>query len=170
MRSSRSAFSAQPRKAAKRSRRWPRGSGRGARRRAKTDRRPPSSPRRSFGKRGETRYRSRERSWKIRRPSLPTKPRLLRKRAANLTANEIRDLREQWARIWQEQKTQAEQELEKAKDDVYQCRSAERYFFVPIAVDCEGVDLRLAAAESRLKTIKRNRYHWELLLPENTNR
>ena len=90
--------------------------------------------------------------------------------AANLTANEIRDLREQWSRIWQEQKTQAEQELEKAKDDVYQCRSAERYFFVPLAVDCEGVDLRLAAAESRLKTIKRNRYHWELLLPENTTR
>jgi hypothetical protein len=38
---------------------------------------------------------------------------------------------------------------------------------VPLAVDCEGVDLRLAGAESRLKKIKRNRYNWELLLPAN---
>jgi hypothetical protein len=90
--------------------------------------------------------------------------------ADRLTAKEIADLRARWSRIWQEQLTQAEQELEKAKDDVYQCRSAERYFFVPIAVDCNGVDLRLAAAESRLKTVKRNRFHWELLLPENANR
>jgi hypothetical protein len=90
--------------------------------------------------------------------------------AYRLTAKEIADLRVQWSRIWQEQLSQAEQELEKARDDVYQCRSADRYFFVPIAVDCEGVDLRLAAAESRLKTVKRNRFHWELLLPENTNR
>jgi hypothetical protein len=28
------------------------------------------------------------------------------------------------------------------------------------------VDLRLAAAEARLKQIERNRYNWELLLPE----
>ena len=90
--------------------------------------------------------------------------------ASRLTAKEIADLRQQWSRIWQEQLTQAEQELEKAKDDVYQCRSADKYFFVPIAVDCEGVDLRLAAAESRLRTVKRNRFHWELLLPENTTR
>jgi hypothetical protein len=90
--------------------------------------------------------------------------------ASRLTAKEIADLRQQWTRIWQEQLTQAEQELEKAKDDVYQCRSADKYFFVPIAVDCEGVDLRLAAAESRLRTVKRNRFHWELLLPENTTR
>jgi hypothetical protein len=65
--------------------------------------------------------------------------------------------------------SQAEQELERAKDDVYQCRSAERYFFVPIAVDCEGVDLRLAAATARLKKVKSDRYNWELLLPENSN-
>ncbi len=91
--------------------------------------------------------------------------------ASKLTANEIRDLREQWARIWKEQLSQAEQELERAKDDVYQCRSAERFFYVvPLAVDCDGVDLRLAAAESRLRVVKRNRYHWELLLPEDQNR
>jgi hypothetical protein len=86
-----------------------------------------------------------------------------------LTAKEIRDLREQWSRIWQEQMAQAEQELEQAKDDSYQCRSAERYFFIPIAVDCEGVDLRLAGAEARLKKVRSNRYNWELLLPESSN-
>jgi hypothetical protein len=86
-----------------------------------------------------------------------------------LTAMEIRDLREEWARIWQEQMTQAEEDLERAKNDVYQCRSAERYFFVPIAVDCDGVDLRLAAAEARLKKVKSNRYNWELLVPESPN-
>jgi len=89
--------------------------------------------------------------------------------ARGLTAKEIRDLREEWARIWQEQMSQAEEDLERAKDDVYQCRSAERYFFVPVAVDCDGVDLRLATAEARLKKVKNNRYNWELLLPENPN-
>jgi hypothetical protein len=88
---------------------------------------------------------------------------------SKLTAKDIRDLREEWARIWQGQMSQAEQELEQAKDDVYQCRSAERYFFVPVAVDCDGVDLRLAGAEARLKKVKSNRYHWELLLPGNPN-
>jgi hypothetical protein len=86
-----------------------------------------------------------------------------------LTAKEVRDLREAWAGIWQEQMNQAELDLARAKDDLYQCRSAERYFFVPLAVDCVGVDLRLAAAEARLKKVKRNRYQWELLLPENSN-
>jgi hypothetical protein len=90
--------------------------------------------------------------------------------ASKLTAKEISDLRQQWSRIWKEQLSQAEQELVKAKDDVYQCRSAEAYFFIPLAVDCDGVDLRLAAAEARLKSVKRNRFHWELLLPENQNR
>jgi hypothetical protein len=85
---------------------------------------------------------------------------------AKLDAKQIRELREEWGRIWEEQMRQAELELEKARDDRYQCRSAERYFFVPIAVDCEGVDLRLASAEARLRKIKRNRYRWELLLPE----
>jgi hypothetical protein len=82
------------------------------------------------------------------------------------TEKEIRDLREQWDRIWSEQMTEARKNLEVAKNDVYQCRSAERYFFVPLAIDCNGVDLRLAAAEARLKQIERNRYNWELLLPE----
>lgn len=85
----------------------------------------------------------------------------------DLSAKEIRDLKEQWGRIWKGQMEQAERELEQAKDDVYQCRSADRYFFVPLAVDCEGVDLRLAGAEARLRKVKRNRYHWELLLPPN---
>lgn len=82
-----------------------------------------------------------------------------------LSAREIRDLREKWAEIWQGQMEQAERELERARDDVYQCRAASRYFFVPLAVDCQGVDLRLASAEARLKKVRRNRYHWELLLP-----
>jgi len=88
-------------------------------------------------------------------------------RAGKLAAKEIRDLRAQWARIWQEQMEQAERELEQARDDAYQCRSASRYFFAPLAFDCEGVDLRLAGAEARLKKVKRNRYDWELLLPAN---
>jgi hypothetical protein len=86
-----------------------------------------------------------------------------------LTAKEVRDLRGEWARIWQEQMRQAEEDLERARNDVYQCRSAERYFFVPLAVDCVGVDLRLASAEARLKRVKSNRYNWELLLPESPN-
>ena len=86
--------------------------------------------------------------------------------ASKLTAKEIRDLREEWARLWKEQMSQAQQELAQAKDDVYQCRSAERYFFVPVAVDCDGVDLRLEDAEARLKKVKLNRYNWEILLPE----
>jgi hypothetical protein len=89
--------------------------------------------------------------------------------AGALTAKQIRDLREEWAGIWREQLSQAEEDLERAKNDVYQCRSAERYFFVPIAVDCDGVDLRLATAEARLKKVKSNRYNWELLLPESPN-
>lgn len=88
-------------------------------------------------------------------------------RAGKLSAKEVADLRVQWARIWQEQMEQAERELEQARDDVYQCRSASRYFFVPLAFDCEGVDLRLAGAQARLKKVKRNRYDWELLLPLN---
>ena len=91
---------------------------------------------------------------------------------SKLTAKEIRDLREEWARIWQERMSQAEQELEQTRNDFYQCRSAERYFFVaPLAgaVDCEGVDLRLAGAEARLKKVKSNRYNWELLLPGSPN-
>lgn len=79
---------------------------------------------------------------------------------------EIRDLREQWDRIWREQMDEAKKNVETARNDVYQCRSAERYFFVPLAIDCNGVDLRLAAAEARLKQVERNRYNWELLLPE----
>jgi hypothetical protein len=85
---------------------------------------------------------------------------------SQLSEKEIRDLREQWGRIWSEQMDEARKNLEVAKDDVYQCRSAERYFFVPLAIDCNGVDLRLAAAEARLKQVERNRYNWELLLPE----
>jgi hypothetical protein len=85
----------------------------------------------------------------------------------SLTAKEIADLRVQWTRIWEGQMAQAEQELAKARDDRYQCEAAERYFFVPLAIDCEGVELRLSAAEARYRKVKANRFHWELLLPEN---
>jgi hypothetical protein len=85
----------------------------------------------------------------------------------SLTAKEIADLRVQWTRIWEGQMAQAEQDLKKARDDSYQCEAAERYFFVPLAIDCEGVALRLAAAEARHRKVKANRFHWELLLPEN---
>jgi hypothetical protein len=84
-----------------------------------------------------------------------------------LTAKEIADLRVQWTRIWEGQMAQAEEDLTKARDDSYQCEAAERYFFVPLAIDCEGVALRLAAAEARHRKVKANRFHWEPLLPEN---
>jgi hypothetical protein len=83
------------------------------------------------------------------------------------TSKEIADLRVQWTRIWEGQMAQAEADLAKARDDRYQCQAAERYFFVPLAVDCDGVELRLAAAEARYRRVKANRFHWELLLPEN---
>ena len=38
--------------------------------------------------------------------------------------------------------------------------------FVPLAIDCEGVDLRLARAEAQLKDVRATRYQWELLLPD----
>jgi hypothetical protein len=82
-----------------------------------------------------------------------------------LTAKQAAELRSEWARIWEEQMRQAAQDLERATEDRYQCRSAERYFFVPIAVDCDGVDLRVANAEARLRKVKRSRYNWELLIP-----
>jgi hypothetical protein len=85
-----------------------------------------------------------------------------------LTAKEVRDLRQEWARIWEDRMRQAEAELERARDDLYQCRSAERYFFVPLAIDCEGVDLRLASAEAQLKEVRASRYNWEILLPDDS--
>ncbi|MGH9323364.1 MAG: hypothetical protein ACRD21_15230 [Vicinamibacteria bacterium] len=84
-----------------------------------------------------------------------------------LSEKEIRDLRQAWTRIWREQMDQAQQELSQAEGDVYQCRSASRYVFVPIAVDCDGVDMRLAEAEARLKEVESQRYNWETLLPRN---
>jgi hypothetical protein len=85
--------------------------------------------------------------------------------APALTEKEIRDLRAKWYRLWRVQMDAARKELDKARDDVYQCRSAESFFFVPLAVDCNGVDERLAEAEAQLKEIQANRYNWELLLP-----
>jgi hypothetical protein len=81
------------------------------------------------------------------------------------TEREIRDLREKWYRLWREQMAAARKELDKARDDVYQCRTAESFFFVPLAVDCDGVEERLADAEANLKEIQANRYNWELLVP-----
>jgi hypothetical protein len=82
-----------------------------------------------------------------------------------LTEREIRDLREKWYRLWREQMAAARKEIDKARDDVYQCRTAESFFFVPLAVDCDGVEVRLAEAEANLKEIQANRYNWELLVP-----
>ena len=83
-----------------------------------------------------------------------------------LSPQEVRELRETWSRVWKEQLEAAERELEIAKDHVFQCRAASHYFFVPIAVDCNGVHERLAIAEYRLEEIRENQYNWELLLPE----
>ena len=83
-----------------------------------------------------------------------------------LSAQDVRELRETWSRVWKDQLEAAEIELEIAKDDVFQCRAASHYFFVPIAVDCDGVRERLAIAEYRLDEIRQNQYNWELLVPE----
>ena len=85
--------------------------------------------------------------------------------APELTEREIRDLRDKWYRLWRERMAAARKELDQARDDVYQCRAADSFFFVPLAVDCEGVDERLAEAEANLKEVQANRYNWELLLP-----
>jgi len=83
-----------------------------------------------------------------------------------LTKAEIRDYRETWARVWPERLEAAEKELELAMDAAFQCQSAAHYVFVPLAVDCYGVFERRAIAEYRLRETRRNRYNWELLLPE----
>ena len=83
-----------------------------------------------------------------------------------LTEAEIRDYRETWARVWPERLAAAEKELELAIDAAFQCQSAAHYVFVPLAVDCYGVFERRAIAEYRLRETRRNRYNWELLLPE----
>ena len=83
-----------------------------------------------------------------------------------LTESQIREYRERWARIWPERLRAAEKELELANDAVFQCQSAAHYVFVPLAVDCNGVFERRAIAEYRVREIKKNRFNWELLLPE----
>ena len=83
-----------------------------------------------------------------------------------LTKAEIRDYRETWARVWPQRLEAAEKELELAIDAAFQCQSAAHYVFVPLAVDCYGVFERRAIAEYRLRETRRNRYNWELLLPE----
>ena len=87
-------------------------------------------------------------------------------RELQLTDAEVREYRESWARIWAERLEAAEEELELAKDAVFQCQSAAHYVFVPLGVDCSGVFERRAIAEYRLKETRQNRYNWELLLPE----
>lgn len=72
-----------------------------------------------------------------------------------------RERREEWDRLWRLQVAAAERELESAKDAAFQCEAASRYFWVPLAIDCNGVDERLADAEARLKEIRRNRYRWD---------
>ena len=89
-----------------------------------------------------------------------------RAREQRLTQAEIREYRETWARAWPERLEAAEKELELASDATYQCQSGAHYVFVPLAVDCDGVFERRAMAEYRLREIRRNRYNWELLLPQ----
>jgi hypothetical protein len=81
------------------------------------------------------------------------------------TDKEIRNLRERWQGIWRARMDQAERELESAASDRYQCRAATPYFFVPLAIDCDGVEDRVVEAEARLKEVGLTRYRWELLLP-----
>lgn len=83
-----------------------------------------------------------------------------------LTAKEVRDLRETWARVWAEQMAAAEDELEISVDNVRQCRTAELYVFVPLAIDCYGSAERLALARFRVEHLRRNRFNWELLLAQ----
>ena len=83
-----------------------------------------------------------------------------------LTEKEVRELREKWARVWAEQVRLAEEELELAKDAVYQCESASHYVWVPLGIDCNGVYERRALAQYRLDELRDNRYNWELLLPQ----
>lgn len=83
-----------------------------------------------------------------------------------LTETEVREYRETWARVWPQRLAAAKQELELAEDAVFQCQSAAHFFFVPLAIDCEGVYERRAIAEYRLREVRRNRFNWELLLPE----
>lgn len=84
---------------------------------------------------------------------------------SSLTDKQARELRETWTRVWQARMAQARSELEVARSDAYQCQAASHYFFVPLAIDCDGVAARLAEAEGRLREVKRQRYHWRLLLP-----
>ena len=85
---------------------------------------------------------------------------------SQLSEREIKHYRDVWNRVWAEQMAAAEKQLELARDDAYQCRSAGHYFFVPLAVDCNGVGERLALAEFRLKEVRSNRYNWELLVSQ----
>lgn len=85
-----------------------------------------------------------------------------------LSAKEVRDLRETWARVWTEQMASAEDELAIARDHVKQCRTAELYVFVPLAIDCYGTAERLALARFRVEHLRMNRFNWELLLEQDT--
>ncbi len=83
-----------------------------------------------------------------------------------LSAKEIRDYRETWARVWAERLAAAEEELELAEEAVFQCQSAAHYVYVPLAIDCSHVFERRAVAEYVLKETRENQFNWELLLPE----
>jgi hypothetical protein len=84
---------------------------------------------------------------------------------SELSDKEIRDLRQKWTVVWQEQMEEAQKNLESAEYDRDQCRAASRFFFVPMAIDCDDVARRVAEAEHQLSEVRANRYNWELLLP-----
>jgi hypothetical protein len=85
--------------------------------------------------------------------------------ADRLTDKQARELRETWARVWQDRMDQARTELDEARNDSYQCQAASPFFYVPLGIDCDGVDLRLAEAEARHREVEQQRYNWRLLLP-----
>lgn len=89
-----------------------------------------------------------------------------RRPRAGLSADEVRYYREAWNRVWAKQLAAAEKELERARYESGQCQAAAHYVFVPIAIDCHGVRERLAVARFQVEHLRRNRFNWELLLPE----
>ena len=88
------------------------------------------------------------------------------KRSQAVSPVEVKELRAAWNKSWRRQLEAAEREVVTVKDALFQCQSAARYVYVPIAVDCERVYERVAIAEWKLRQVEKDRYNWELILPE----